>query len=376
VVEVSFVAFQRTLPSEQLLIVGNTERLGKWQPENAVPLVKERDGCTHKCVVGVNSYEPRTVEYKYLLVDHNIPGHVKWEQGNNRVVNLLDPDQLQTRDYSFEQGDSGWIPYEPREQFLVLDDSEEEPSNSADEEEKSAQSKKDDRNDESGRSPDTQMNQNGFRGGSTQGPDLQHKNKLLQSQDVLVIGLEQRGESVQTDGQEGCEQTRHGSENGGNDSPPHSMFWKSEGLEQPSNVEGGESRAWSLDDDRYTSARADRKDGPVGSSGEGPEESSKVPLMSTSNNRNCIPRRASEVNLSDGLELYRSRALPLWVLWRQERGSETGSNASRSPKDKTPLLPGESTCEATSDKSVNAREKKRSSEGRRAGGRVPFWMLA
>lgn len=47
-VEVTFVAYQSTLQTEQLLVVGSWVCLGEWQPARALSLVKGADGVTHK----------------------------------------------------------------------------------------------------------------------------------------------------------------------------------------------------------------------------------------------------------------------------------------------------------------------------------------
>mmetsp|Transcript_2222 Transcript_2222/g.8823 ORF Transcript_2222/g.8823 Transcript_2222/m.8823 type:complete len:173 (-) Transcript_2222:4906-5424(-) len=44
----------------------------------------------------------------------------------NRVIHLSNPDAHDRSDYSFEHGDSGWVPYEEGFEFLIVDDSEDE----------------------------------------------------------------------------------------------------------------------------------------------------------------------------------------------------------------------------------------------------------
>lgn len=88
-------------------------------------------GC--QCAVLVDEDEERRVEYKYLLIDSAIPGHVKWECGENRVVDVTGVRSFQTSDNSFGRGDSGWTPYEAGEHFLVVDDSEDEVGTSTEE---------------------------------------------------------------------------------------------------------------------------------------------------------------------------------------------------------------------------------------------------
>lgn len=82
-----------------------------------------------------------------------------------------------------------------------------------------------------------------------------------------------------------------------------------------------------------------------------------------------IVRRASEVNLQDGHQLYRTRALPLWVLWRQERKGEGSTQGARNPYSGNPATVVSRAKEEARDKE---REKK---ELIRKVGWNPFLML-
>jgi len=108
------------------------------------------------------------------------------------------------------------------------------------------------------------------------------------------------------------------------------------------------------------------------------DEGSKVPLMNVAQGNEKVIRRASDVNLQDGQQLYRTRALPMWLLWRQENQNEASTSPGKSPQSKSPLtispecgvnLTNSEPCALPAEVSECKANEKRTS------GRAPFWML-
>lgn len=82
-VKVQFQIHQVRVPSHlQLAIVGNTKKLGNWEPEEGL-LLSSTDYPNWKGAVMLSPGQ--NIEYKYVLVDSKTKAPVEWETGNNRT---------------------------------------------------------------------------------------------------------------------------------------------------------------------------------------------------------------------------------------------------------------------------------------------------
>ncbi|KAJ8906627.1 hypothetical protein NDN08_003120 [Rhodosorus marinus] len=348
-VQLRFAAFQHTLSGETLVVVGSDVSLGDWQPARAHPMVKQQDGYTHKCELTVYTDKDQ-VEYKYLLIDQNIPGHVKWENGMNRVIHLSDPGAHDRSDYSFEHGDSGWVPYEEGLEFLIVDDSEDEMGLSANDYENADQNM----NGELANDGNTQETLTNETRGATE--NMTGPNSVVDdggiSHDKSDTGTEQ-GQG-----------NHHSKENG----RPFWMYWNREETtgKPPDRVES---------DSRLKQNAAGKEAAPDMFI---QDEGSKVPLMNVAQGNEKVIRRASEVNLQDGQQLYRTRALPMWLLWRQENQNEASTSPGKSPQSRSPLtISPEPGVNLTNSEPVALPSEVRECKAneKRTSGRAPFWML-
>ncbi len=69
----------------KVLICGNCDELGNWDPDKAPEMVQKEDG---RCYYFSDKTRlPDTVEYKYISID-KIEDSALWEECNNRVVNI------------------------------------------------------------------------------------------------------------------------------------------------------------------------------------------------------------------------------------------------------------------------------------------------
>ncbi|MBI9035396.1 MAG: 4-alpha-glucanotransferase [Bacteroidales bacterium] len=84
--EISFKIHFNTVWGELIKIVGSADKLGNWNPDQAMVLSYESDGFW----CGILEVDQATdcIEYKYALQDHS--GNYRMEDGENRIINTLD----------------------------------------------------------------------------------------------------------------------------------------------------------------------------------------------------------------------------------------------------------------------------------------------
>ena len=76
------VAAPMVAPEHEVAIVGESESLGRWNVEKAIPL---NDRCFPKWMAHLKGVDRRT-EYKFVVRDANTHELVAWEAGDNRVI--------------------------------------------------------------------------------------------------------------------------------------------------------------------------------------------------------------------------------------------------------------------------------------------------
>lgn len=106
-VQVEFQMLQVRVPSHlQLAIVGNTKKLGNWQPEDAL-LLGSKNYPVWQASVQVSPGQH--LEYKYVLLDPKTREVHTWETGNNRTYKVpYGPEQIIKTDTDFGHPDGNW----------------------------------------------------------------------------------------------------------------------------------------------------------------------------------------------------------------------------------------------------------------------------
>ncbi len=84
--QLTFKIHFQTQYGQNLAIVGNLPELGNWDPAHALPL-HFFDGGTWEVPLDLPEDFKGTLEYKYVIL-HGSSGHVEWEAGDNRVMDL------------------------------------------------------------------------------------------------------------------------------------------------------------------------------------------------------------------------------------------------------------------------------------------------
>ncbi|KAJ8905304.1 hypothetical protein NDN08_001811 [Rhodosorus marinus] len=110
---VVFRAHYEGLSTEELFVVGGSEKLGFWDPAKAVKLTKVDDGLYQVMIAKISELDT-VLEYKYLLKDANFPRCVKWAEGENRKFSTSgDELGVVLEERPFQRGISDWYAYEP-----------------------------------------------------------------------------------------------------------------------------------------------------------------------------------------------------------------------------------------------------------------------
>ena len=106
-VQVDFQMLQVRVPSHlQLAIVGNTKKLGNWQPEEAL-LFGSKDYPNWKA--SMLASPGQHLEYKYVLLDPKTREVHTWETGSNRTYNVpYGPELIVKTDVDFGHPDGNW----------------------------------------------------------------------------------------------------------------------------------------------------------------------------------------------------------------------------------------------------------------------------
>lgn len=106
-IKVQFQMLQVRVPSHlQLAILGNTKKLGNWQPEEALLLGSKN----YPLWQGAAMLSPgQYLEYKYVLIDPKTKEVAAWETGANRTYNVpYGPDAIVKTDVNFTHPDGNW----------------------------------------------------------------------------------------------------------------------------------------------------------------------------------------------------------------------------------------------------------------------------
>lgn len=88
-----------TVPGEDASVVGNISELGNWNPDNSFPLNYHQGGNWSNAL----ELEPTdtNIEYKYII-KNNMNGEIRWEEGENRILNLKDVKSSRTEVFNLE----------------------------------------------------------------------------------------------------------------------------------------------------------------------------------------------------------------------------------------------------------------------------------
>lgn len=85
---------------ENLYVVGSIPELGNWNPEKGLKL-NYHDGYDWTSALRLDG-KPQLIQYKYVVYNAEL-GYAKWEDGENRVLNMMSPDCLKPETYNIEQ---------------------------------------------------------------------------------------------------------------------------------------------------------------------------------------------------------------------------------------------------------------------------------
>eukprot|EP00186_Timspurckia_oligopyrenoides_P005223 CAMPEP_0182446472 /NCGR_PEP_ID=MMETSP1172-20130603/4222_1 /TAXON_ID=708627 /ORGANISM="Timspurckia oligopyrenoides, Strain CCMP3278" /LENGTH=270 /DNA_ID=CAMNT_0024642405 /DNA_START=51 /DNA_END=863 /DNA_ORIENTATION=+ len=101
---------------ERLGVVGNLIQVGLWKPGDAFRLIPDSTSFYHASIL-LTEQDCGLLEYKYILLDSQKPGWLRWENCINRVIEI---DQIKDKDTiiiedkdSFNLGFGDWVPFEP-----------------------------------------------------------------------------------------------------------------------------------------------------------------------------------------------------------------------------------------------------------------------